>query len=45
MTCYECDKKKHYKRNCKNKQFNITRNQTIAKFKQINGIFEQSKTE
>ena len=26
ITYYECNKKEHYKRNCKNKQFNITRN-------------------
>ena len=37
--------KKHYKRNCKNKQFNVTRNQTVQKFKQINAIFEQSEAE
>ena len=45
ITCYECDKKEHYKRDYILDQLNTTQKQTVEKFKQIHAIFEQSKTE
>ena len=42
ITCYNCNKKKHYKKKCRNKQINVTATTKDEKFKTLNAIFEES---